>query len=153
MSEESSFSIQLEQLEGFSFKVSFDWPLAPELVTDEPEPLGGAGGPNAARLLAAAAANCLSASLLYCVQKGQPGMGQLSARAQCELGRNAQGRLRILQMRVSICVADELLDSRRVGRCLDLFEDFCVVTQSIREGIPVSVEVLDDHGQTLHRSG
>lgn len=152
MSEQSSFTIHLEQLEGLSFKVGFDWPLAPELITDEPEPLGRASGPNAARLLAAAAANCLSASLLYCVQKAEAGAGQLSARAHCELGRNAQGRLRIQQLRVSITVADAVLASRRIGRCLELFEDFCVVTQSIREGIPVSVEVFDAEGRLLHRS-
>ena len=29
----------------------------------------------------------------------------------------------------------------RLDRCLELFEDFCVVTQSVREGFDVSVEV------------
>jgi hypothetical protein len=30
------------------------------------------------------------------------------------------------------------------------FEDFCVVTESIRHGIPVSVEVVDAAGRTVH---
>jgi hypothetical protein len=29
----------------------------------------------------------------------------------------------------------------RLDRCLGLFEDFCVVTQSVREGLDVQVEV------------
>ena len=29
----------------------------------------------------------------------------------------------------------------RMGRCLELFEEFCVVTQSVRNGIDVKVEV------------
>ena len=32
-------------------------------------------------------------------------------------------------------------DASRMSRCLDLFEDFCVVTQSVREGIDVRVAV------------
>jgi hypothetical protein len=26
-------------------------------------------------------------------------------------------------------------------RCLELFQDFCIVTESVRQGIPVSVDV------------
>jgi hypothetical protein len=29
-----------------------------------------------------------------------------------------------------------------VGRCLDLFEDFCIVTESVRKGIDVQVKVV-----------
>jgi hypothetical protein len=32
-------------------------------------------------------------------------------------------------------------------RCLEQFEDFCIVTQSIRQGIPVSVSVVDAIGK------
>jgi organic hydroperoxide reductase OsmC/OhrA len=32
-------------------------------------------------------------------------------------------------------------DPARAKRCLELFEDFCIVTQSVREGIDVQVEV------------
>jgi hypothetical protein len=36
-------------------------------------------------------------------------------------------------------------------RCLEQFEDFCIVTQSVRQGIPVNVEVRDASGATLTR--
>jgi hypothetical protein len=39
----------------------------------------------------------------------------------------------------------------RIGRCLELFEDFCVVTASVRKGIPVSVVVMDSRGAELYR--
>jgi hypothetical protein len=29
----------------------------------------------------------------------------------------------------------------RMGRCLDIFEQFCIVTQSVRQGIQVDVRV------------
>ena len=32
-------------------------------------------------------------------------------------------------------------DTPRLGRCENLFEDFCIVTQSVRRGIPVNVTV------------
>lgn len=37
----------------------------------------------------------------------------------------------------------------RVSRCLELFEDYCVVTGSIREAIEVNVLVTDPQGSTL----
>ena len=36
---------------------------------DEPEPMGENSGPNAGKVLAAAIGNCLTASLLFCLQK------------------------------------------------------------------------------------
>jgi hypothetical protein len=32
-------------------------------------------------------------------------------------------------------------DRSRLGRCLKLLEDFCVVTDSVRRGLSVAVEV------------
>jgi len=32
-------------------------------------------------------------------------------------------------------------DQKRIGRCLEVFEDFCIVTQSVRDGIDIQVDV------------
>jgi len=32
-------------------------------------------------------------------------------------------------------------------------EDFCLVTDSVRRGIPVRVEILDSAGRTVHEAG
>ena len=37
-------------------------------------------------------------------------------------------------------------------RCGEQFEDFRIVTESIRKGIPVAVKVLDAAGRLLHQS-
>ena len=68
-------------------------------------------------------------------------MKQLRTRVEGTLVRNDQGRLRIggIRVRLEPDVAPELRD--RMGRCLELFEDFCIVTQSVRDGIDVQVEV------------
>lgn len=60
---ESQFTIELVQ------QADFDNPALPVLVTDEPPPLGGDAGPNPARLLGTAVANCLAASLLFSMRK------------------------------------------------------------------------------------
>jgi hypothetical protein len=36
---------------------------------------------------------------------------------------------------------------------MDQFEDFCLVTESVRHGMPVSVKVVDAAGRTVHESG
>jgi organic hydroperoxide reductase OsmC/OhrA len=153
MSEEGRFTLHLEQLEGYEFKVRFDWDNVPDLVVDEPPPLGGRQGPNPSRLLAVAAANCLSASLLYCVTKNEPPAGALKTAVTCRMVRNDKQRLRIGGLAVRIEVDEALAEAARFKRCLDLFEDFCVVTASIRDGIPVAVEVCDPAGNVLHGAG
>jgi len=87
MSEEGRFAIHLEQQENYELKVRFDWERAADLLMDEATPLGGAAGPNASRLLAATAANCLSASLLFCLTKDNPPAGSLRAEASGTLVR------------------------------------------------------------------
>ena len=152
MSEQGRFTIHLEQQEGYQINVRFDWKRAADLLMDEPPPLGETAGPNASRLLAAAAANCLSASLLYCLSKEEPADNGLRAEATCILVRNEQKRLRIGGLEVKLVIGDELAGSRRFERCKTLFEDFCVVSASIREGIPIAVSVVDEAGQLLHAS-
>ncbi len=47
------------------------------------------------------------------------------------------------------------LAAAAVASCLSaslLFEDFCIVTQSVRQGIPVHVEVKDAKGKVVHQA-
>jgi uncharacterized OsmC-like protein len=149
-----SFTLTLEQERDFEFRVKFDWPDNPDLILDEPEPLGKRSGPNAARLVAAAVANCLSASLVFCLRtKFKQNPGPLRARVSGRLERNEQGRYRIGGFEVRIELNEDSSALQHLQRCLGQFEDFCIVTQSIRHGIPVSVEVVDSSGRTLHTSG
>ena len=152
MSEAGKFTIHLEQEEDYAFRVKFDLKKADDLLMDEPPPLGERNGPNASRLLAAAAANCLSASLMYCLAREDVPAGSVHTEATCTLVRNEKKRLRVGRLDVRITADDALLESKRKDRCIDLFEDFCVVTASLRQGIPVGVELVNAAGEVLHRS-
>ena len=151
MPESQTFVIELEQIEGYEFRVRFDWPEAPDLVADEPPPLGHARGPNAARLIAAAVGNCLSASLVFCMAgKFRQAPGPVRASVTGRMERNARGRFRIGGFEVTLKLSDTAASIGHFDRCLEQFEDFCIATQSIRQGIPVSVRVLDAEGRTVH---
>ncbi|MCP4407088.1 MAG: OsmC family peroxiredoxin [Gammaproteobacteria bacterium] len=152
MSEEGRFTIHLEHLEDYEFKVKFDWGSADDVLMDEPAPLGRRAGPNASRMLAAAAANCLSASLMFCVSKSEVPPQSMKTSAICKLVRNEKGRLRVGGMEVKLSVAAGIEQSARLKRCLTLFEDFCVVSASIRQGIPLAVTVENEAGEVLHQS-
>ncbi|HJS41914.1 MAG TPA: OsmC family protein [Gemmatimonadales bacterium] len=137
----SEFTVALSLRDGYAFNVEFDDGEAPPLVVDELPPLGEANGPNPARLLAAAVGSCLGSSLLFCLRKARIEPANLRTTVQGTIVRNARGRMRIESIRVRL--APELTDEQRarMGRCLDLFQDFCLVTESVREGITVDVEV------------
>lgn len=149
MSESMSFKLELEQLQDYEFRVKFDLPEVADLTLDEPEPLGRASGPNAARLIGAAVANCLSSSLLFCMRKFKQAPGTLRAEVTGELARNEHGRLRIGRFDVTIRLADAVGDIKHFDRCMQQFEDFCVVTESVRKGIPVGVRVVDAEGREV----
>ncbi len=149
---EPGFTIHMEHLQGMEFKVRFDWDGVPELTLDEPKPMGAEHGPNASRLLAAAVGNCLTASLFFCLARSRVEAKGMKTAVTASTTRTEKGRLRIGGFAVRIELPEGLAGSA-VERCLGLFEDFCVVTASVRHGIPVSVEVVDAGGATLHTAG
>lgn len=147
------FEVRLQRLDGFRFSVDFEAEGVPPLQVDEPPPLGRGAGPNPARLLAAAVGDCLAASLLFCLSKSRVEVGGLSARVQGTYVRNERGRLRIGGLAVELALDAPGADAAKLARCLASFEDFCVVTASVRPGVPVTVRVVDGAGALLHEAG
>lgn len=141
--EQKVANIQLEQKEGYFFNVSMDYPEGWTLSMDEPEPLGKGQAPNAVRMLAAAVGHCLSSSLWFCLQKSQVSATGITSNVQALIKRNEKKRWRVASINVTILVRGiSPQDYNGFQRCLSIFEDYCIVTASIRQGIPVSVEVV-----------
>ena len=144
-----TFTIELVQRDGFSFEVHFDVPSMPPLVTDEPPPLGHDVGPDPARLLAAAVVNCLSASLLFALRKFGNTPQTMRSVGRTTLSRNEHGRLRVGRIAVDLHLPAPASEMKSLPRVLAQYEDFCVVTQSVRAGVPVDVQVFDGTGALL----
>jgi len=58
--------------------------------------------------------------------------------------RNANGRWRIGNIQVQLHVNLQEQDAKRLQRCIDIFENYCVVTASVRQGIPIDVTVISE---------
>ena len=151
MSASTAIDITLEQTGSYEFRVRFEGAALDDLVTDEPAPLGQDHGPNPARLLLAAIANCLSASLLFALRKFKNQPGPLRTTASARTERDALGRWRIPRADVLVHLPEAAAQYQSLDRVLAQFENFCVVTQSVRAGIAVAVRVCDAKGVTLHQ--
>lgn len=146
MSEKSLVTITRQS--GYQFLVDFGEGL-PQWLADEPAPLGQGSGPSPDDMLMAAVANCLSASLLFALQKFKQDPGTLVATATPTVERNENKRLRITGIRVAIALGRAAAEIEHLDRVLSQFEDFCTVSMSVRDGIPIAVEVTDSSGASL----
>lgn len=99
-------------------------------------------GPNPSRLLGLALLGCLSASFIFCLKKKELTLKDLTADAKIHIGRNEKGFLRVLKIDVNIKTKINDPDTRkRAEQCRKMFEQYCTVTQAVREGINVNVNV------------
>jgi uncharacterized OsmC-like protein len=138
----------LEQDQDFRFAINFGDGV-PVLYGDEPAPLGKGTGPSPSQLLAAAVGNCLSDSLLFALRKFKQSPEPIQTTATAIIDRNPENRLRVLNINVRLTLGALRASLEHLDRALGQFEEFCTVSQSVRQGIPVTVEVYDSAGERL----
>ena len=143
-----SAPVQLLQQQDYRFEIRFAEGGVP-LLADEPPPLGGGTGPSPEQLLAAAVGNCLSASLLFALRKFKQAPDPLHAVVTPEVGRNEQGRMRVLSLHAVLTLGVPAAQIEHLDRVLGSFEAYCTVTQSVAAAIPVRLEVFDSLGAQL----
>ena len=132
---------KLTLIQGYKFKAEFDAEGTPALIVDEPKPLGENSGPDPTRLLSVAVGHCLSSSLLFCLTKARISIKNLETTIKATQERNDEGHWRVGKLEVQMLLEVNENDKNRVPRCLSLFEQYCTVTQSVRKGINVTVNV------------
>ena len=146
MSDAHPMRVILEQQGPYSFRIDFEGAAFASLRSDEPVPLGAGEGPNPSELLLASIANCLSASLLFALRKFKNAPGPIRTEILASKARNENGRWRIPRAEVAIHLSEPAAGLERFDRVLAQFEEFCIVTQSVREGMQVDVRIVDADG-------
>lgn len=141
MATERPFTLDLTLHQGYESTVHFGNGTVPPLTTDESPPLGTGKGPDPSSILGAAVAGCLTSSLAFCLRKARVDLRGVTAHVSGFHGRNERGRLRVTKLEVTIVPEVSAEDRGRLGRCEELFEDFCVVTEAVRHGIEVDVRI------------
>ena len=141
-------TVNLMQEKDFRFAIDFAGGI-PLLYGDETPPLGGGTGPNPAQLLAAAVGNCMSDSLLFAIRKFKQHPEPIQTTVAASIDRNPENRLRVLGIQVKLTLGVAAASLAHLDRALEQFEEFCTVGQSVRQGIPVTIEVYDSAGLRL----
>ena len=141
-------TVELVQQEDYRFDIQFGG-AAPNLIGDEPAPLGTGSGPSPVQLLCAAVGNCLSDSLLFALRKFKQAPEPLRATVVADVGRNPEGRVRVLRMDATLTLGVPAAQLEHLDRVLSQFEGYCTVTQSVGQGIAIVVKVLDADGVVL----
>jgi len=140
--------VELSQRNDYRFDIAFGEDV-PMLTSDEPAPLGTGLGPSPVQMLCAAVGNCLSDSLLFAFRKFKQVPEPIHCVVTAEIGRNTDNRLRVLNMTAEIRMGALVSALAQVEHVLAQFEEFCTVTQSVRQGIPVIIQVFDGAGVQL----
>ena len=140
--------VVLRQQQDFQFEIDFG-EGRPTVLGDLHAPMGQGRGPTPEQLLAAAVGNCLSDSLLFALRKYKQAPEPIQTKVSAEVGRNAENRARVLALKAEITLGVPAEKLENLQRVLDQFEAFCTVTQSVAQGIPVSLEVWDSTGKKL----
>jgi uncharacterized OsmC-like protein len=145
---DSQNSVRLVQERDYRFRIEFGEAI-PAVYGDESPPLGGGTGPTPVQLLAAAVGNCLSDSLLFALRKFKQSPEPIRCEVEANVGRNAENHLRVLGLNAKLTLGVPAAQLQHLDRVLETFETYCTVTQSVGQGIAITVEVADATGARL----
>jgi len=145
---EKTITVELRQRSNYQFDIEFSEGM-PQLMSDEPAPLGEGKGPSPVQMLAASIGNCLSDSLFFALAKFKQKPEPIHTTVNALVGRNAEGRMRVRHIEAEIHLGVEAGKLEHLDRALEQFQEYCTVTQSVGQGIPIHIRVMDATGLIL----
>ena len=143
LSDEKKIKVGLSLEEEMIFKCDLGQIKMQDLYIDEKNKREAEKiGPNPSRLLALAVLGCLAASFTFCMSKKDLKVGDLDGKAEVILKRSNKGFWRVKRINVTINPKiDDPIMRKRADQCRKMFEQYCIVTQSVRNGIEVNVDL------------
>jgi organic hydroperoxide reductase OsmC/OhrA len=130
-----SMTVELRNVEGT--QAAMGWAGGHTIVVDRPEgKAGGRGlGFNGAQLLALAIGGCFCNDLRYVAEEMGVGLGKIAVSVTVELEGDP-----LLTTAATMAVSCETLDGSDPQRIIDKARTTCMVANSLRTGIPVTVQ-------------
>jgi len=99
-------------------------------------------GPSPAKLLALSVLGCLAASFSFCLKKKGFSIAGLSGQAEVSLARNEKNFWRVKKIDVKISPKIDTPElQKRADQCTKFFEQYCIISESLRNGIEVNLEL------------
>lgn len=99
-------------------------------------------GPNPSKLLALSILGCMAASFAFCLQKKNFSLPDIEGKAVITSKRNKKGFWRLKKIDIVLNPTIESPEMyKRVDQCKKFFEQFCIISESIREGIEINTTV------------
>jgi uncharacterized OsmC-like protein len=130
--------VELVQVEKFEFEATFPGARYPGLTVDESPPAGHDAGPNPTRSLCLAVGHCMSSTLTNTCDRAHVRIRPIRTTVRATVGRNDKGRWRVQQLEVEIDTGPvDAADRAAFDHCVEIFPDYCTVSGSVRQGIPI----------------
>jgi organic hydroperoxide reductase OsmC/OhrA len=137
-----STTVELRTVEGT--QAAMGWAGGHTIVVDRPEgKAGGLGlGFNGAQLLALAIGGCFCNDLRYVAEEMGVELGKIAVSVTV----NLEGKP-LLATSASMTVSCETLDGSDPRKIIDKAEAITAVSNSLRQGVPVAIEMADADGR------
>jgi hypothetical protein len=150
MVREENAIVDMKLEKAMIFKVNLGYEKLNEIFVDET--LGEKTqmwGPDAAQLLAMALLEYLNASFIFCLNKRNLTVDDLEAHAEVSFKKIQKGYTRVDKIDVKIVPkTNDPATLKRINQCIKkmkngnmFFEETCIITSSVREGINVDVKI------------
>ncbi len=99
-------------------------------------------GPSPTKLLALSVLGCLAASFSFCLQKKDFSLSGLEGKAEVTIARNDKGFWRVKKIDVEMNPKIDTSEMRkRADKCRKFFEQYCIISESLRTGFEVNVNL------------
>jgi uncharacterized OsmC-like protein len=112
-------------------------------IDEQPKKIIEKIGPNPSKLLALSILGCMSASFAFCLQKKNFTLSDFESKAFVTSKRNEKGLWRITNIRLELYPKIDTPKMReRANLCQKFFEKFCIISESIKEGIEIDTNII-----------